>query len=601
MRKRFKGAAFVVLALALVAVVASAASGGTDSKKARQAIVLGGTVRYAEPVGKPDWIFPIEPAANQTFANGQFIPLMWKSLYDVGSRGEFRVEPDIGMARLPVFGDGGKTVTITLKPWVWSDGKPITSRDFTFFYNLVKANKKAIGGYVPGLFPDNVKSVKIVNARTFQLLLTKAYARDWFTYNQLSFLTPIPQHAWDKTSAGGRVGNADMKASGAQAVFKFLTQQSQNRDAYATNPLWKVVSGPWKLNAFRSDGFAEFVPNKRWRGIWKPRIAKFQELPFTSSDAEVNTLRAGGLDIGILPSSADALLGPLNDQGFVFRAAFPWGFNYMQINFNNPDVGPLFKQLYIRQALESVVDQPSMLKAVQKNLGHLTFGPVPQLPKNPFYSPLEKRNWLDFNTSRAVSLLKSHGWNVDPGGTSTCGSPGNGANQCGAGIAAGTKLSFNVLSLSGCPGCDVQVQTFQSDASKAGININLQDAPFNTVYGGSTRCQPTEASCKWQINYYSGWGYGPVLPTGDALFACNGGSNYGSFCDPELDKLIQKTLTVGGPKTYAAYEARLSHDIPELWLPGGVFPRHEIRKTLRGFVPINPTEVIYPERLYYTK
>ena len=36
-------------------------------------------------------------------------------------------------------------ITIVLKPWKWSNGVPITARDFTFVYNLLKANYNGLG------------------------------------------------------------------------------------------------------------------------------------------------------------------------------------------------------------------------------------------------------------------------------------------------------------------------------------------------------------------------------------------------------------------------------------------------------------------------
>ena len=52
------------------------------------------------------------------------------------------------------------------------------------------------------------------------------------------------------------------------------------------------------------------------------------------------------------------------------------------------------------------------------------------------------KNPFPYSVSAAGNLLKSHGWNVVPGGISTCAKPGTGAGQCGAGMPAGTKLTF---------------------------------------------------------------------------------------------------------------------------------------------------------------
>jgi hypothetical protein len=80
-------------------------------------------------------------------------------------------------------------------------------------------------------------------------------------YNELSEIVPIPQKAWDKTSASSPVGNYDTTAAGAKAVYKFINSQATQERTYASNPLWGVVDGPWKLSAFSTvTGASTFVP-----------------------------------------------------------------------------------------------------------------------------------------------------------------------------------------------------------------------------------------------------------------------------------------------------------------------------------------------------
>ena len=54
----------------------------------------------------------------------------------------------------------GKTVTIKLKKYNWSDGKPLTSEDILFFMQMLKAEKSIWPVYVPGEFPDNVAMIR---------------------------------------------------------------------------------------------------------------------------------------------------------------------------------------------------------------------------------------------------------------------------------------------------------------------------------------------------------------------------------------------------------------------------------------------------------
>ncbi len=121
--------AVVVLAVA-VALVAAAVAGASSTKR-----TAGGTATLALPPGTtPDFIFPLVDGAHYSVANiEQFQRLMWRPLYlyrqerPAGPRTR-RQEPRAD-ARLH---QGNKRVTITMKHYIWSDGKPVTSRDFTF-------------------------------------------------------------------------------------------------------------------------------------------------------------------------------------------------------------------------------------------------------------------------------------------------------------------------------------------------------------------------------------------------------------------------------------------------------------------------------------
>ena len=53
-------------------------------------------------------------------------------------------------------------VTVTLGDRHWSDGKPITSTDVKFWFDLIKANKAQWAGYNPGKAPDNSCSRRAV-------------------------------------------------------------------------------------------------------------------------------------------------------------------------------------------------------------------------------------------------------------------------------------------------------------------------------------------------------------------------------------------------------------------------------------------------------
>jgi hypothetical protein len=208
-------------------------------------------------------------------------------------------------------------VTIVLKPWKWSDGAPVTSRDFTFVYNLLKYNYLNWIGYAQGFFPADVKQVLTPNAHTVVLDLNRSYNPAFYTDDVLSEIQLIPQHAWDKTSLTGKAGNYDQTKAGSKAVYAFLQKQGGLTSQFATNPLWKVVDGPWTLQTFNSNGYYADVPNKNYSGTDKPIVSKVEYTPFTTDTAELNTLRSGtSIDVGNLPLNDVSQARALEAEGY---------------------------------------------------------------------------------------------------------------------------------------------------------------------------------------------------------------------------------------------------------------------------------------------
>lgn len=600
-------AAAAVAAATLVATACSSSGGGTGSAGSSAAgkAVSGGTATYAElPGATPNYIFPMLTAAYYSVANiEQFQRLSFRSLYWIGNaQGQPVVDPSMSLAALPVYSKNDSVVTITLGNYKWSDGEPVTTRDVAFWINLLKANKTSFAAYIPGEFPDNLKSYKIVNAKTIALTLNGSYNPTWFTYDQLSQITPLPTQAWDKTSASGKVGNYDETTSGAKAVFNFLTAQSKDIATYGTNPLWKTVDGPWTLASYQSGGYAKFAANPAYAGPTKPKLKYFVEQPFTSDTAELNVLRSGNsIDYGYLPTQESSQSGVLSSQGYTTSPWLGWGTTYFLMNFNNPQTGPLIGQAYLRQAMQSLIDQNSFLAGPLKGYGSTNYGPVPVKPSNPYSDSYEAKGPWPYSPSTAVKLLKSNGWTVNPNGASTCTSPGTGAGQCGKGIAAGAKLSFTLAYASGTQFVSQEMQALKSDFSQAGIQVNLSSEPFDSIVSLLTPCTSSQSSCSWQmLNYGGGWTYGvDPYPTGDQLFETGSGSNSSNYSSPEADTLIQ--ATVHGAIGLSNYENYLAQQAPVLWMPQPDYQISEISNKLQGTAPQSPIESLTPENWYFTQ
>jgi peptide/nickel transport system substrate-binding protein len=586
----------VAAVLAMAAAACTGASHGTiangDSAGASKGPVKqGGTVTVAEVGASPDFIFPLVPATNQNGYNVNLTQGLWPYLVYAGDGAASVVNKEKSLFTSLDYTNGDQRVTIHLKPWNWSDGQPVTSRDFTFVYNLLKANASNWSAHIAGLFPDDVSKVSTPDAHTVVLDLTKAYNPDFYTDDVLSTIPLLPQHAWDKTSATGPVGDHDTTAAGAKAVYSFLQDQGAKMTTFATNPLWKVVDGPWQLSAFRSNGYYSYVPNPKYSGTAKPKIAQLVESPFTTDTPEINALRSGGsLDVAGLPLNDIKQAEALRSSGYSIASVPIPGVAEIIPNLYNSQAGPLLRQLYIRQAMEYLINRPQIVSKVFNGYADPGNGPVPVKAAEAWASPLEKAGGpYPYAPDQAKSLLQAHGWKVAPGATTTCQSPGTGPSQCGAGITAGQPLTFQLLYSSGRATTTEQNAAIKSSEALAGITLDLKAEPFNTLIstiGTCTAASHPSATCGWQL---ASFGYEPyaLYPNGDGFFNTGGSGNSGGYSDPTMDRLIKATEYGSSTTAFSAYEDYAARQLPWLWLP----LRSSIlvyRTKLQGVVPLNP-------------
>jgi peptide/nickel transport system substrate-binding protein len=592
-------------ACAVGAVLAAAGCGSSSPRPATQDRLSGGTATVAmQPGDQFTWILPLLPFSESSGANLEYSEyLMWRPLYWFGSPGHVGLNEAESLAEPAVITSSGgqTTATITLKRYDWSDGRPVTSRDVQFWFNLLKAEKANWWDYVPGEFPDNVSAFTIVSPTQFRLTFTGRYSSAWL-YNELGQLIPLPQQSWDKTSARGNIGNYDTTTAGAVKVFAFLSAENKQLSTYATNPLWQTVDGPWRLTAYApATGDAAYVRNTRYSGPATGSIHELKVLSFTSDTAEFDTLlSAGGISYGYLPFNDAAQTGRVAADGYAVQPWPTWGITYITLNFAAPQTGAIFKQLYVRQAMQHLINQGADISDFLEGYGNPTYGPVPLVPASAFISPQQKQNPYPYNPTMAESLLKQHGWTIVPGGMDSCTRPGTGTNECGAGIAAGARLSFSMQYATSTQGVDEEVAVLQSAFDQAGIRLSLSGASFDTVIGDDVPC--THSGC-WQMNYYGqGWYFDPAYnePDGSAIFDSAGGSNSGGYSDPAADALMEK-LPSGGYQALYSYENYLAQQLPVLWMPQFDFQISAVNSKLRGVYPQDPDTNIYPENWYFVK
>ena len=585
------------------------------------------TATFAEQASQtPNFILPFYPGSLCSVTNiAQFMYLMYRPLYSYGTGTTPALNPKLSLANTPVFSNGDQTVTLTMKnTYKWSDGESVTGEDVVFFMNWYHAEKANFCGYTKGEMPDNVSNV-VANGQTVTFTLTGSVNPNWFTDNELSQITPLPL-AWDIKSTGAAAGSGGCAAAaygtddaGCSAVYTYMADQAgynpnnpsaanNSFSTYATNSLWQVVDGPWKVSAFNADGNVTFVPNSKYTGPVKPTLKSFTEIPYTSDSAEYSALLAGNLTYGYVP--APDITSPAKSASqpganvsrlastFNLDPLYAWDIGYFPINFNstadNGMAGKIFSQLYFRQAVMYLIDQPLYDQKIWKGYAVPTYGPVPVYPNSTELSSTEKNNPYPYNPAKAKALLQDHGWSIKPGGIDTCLKPGTASNECGAGIVPGALLNFQMPLATGIQAETQMMEAEVASWAKVGLKWTIVPQTFDTVISDAVACSPGP-SCTWQAQNWGGvWIYQPdTYPTGDELFETASVSNYGSYSSAPNDVLIKQT--VFGSTPLSTWENFMAKQVPVIWEPSAAVDIFEINKNLTGATTLNAFDYLLPE------
>jgi peptide/nickel transport system substrate-binding protein len=618
---------FTTMGLMLVSTGGSAGASGIPTGGTKQA---GGTVRWAEPPSTPPvYIFPFMSPQNSSVDNiSQFQYLMYRPLYMFGfpQNNKTTLNPTLSLAASPVYGSGDTTATVAMKTYKWSDGETVSANDVMFFMNMLHAEKTNWYDYTPNFLPDNLKSVTMSSPTSLSFTFNSAVDPTWFTYNEFSQVTPFPQ-AWDVTAAGGAPasGGCSTGAYGAAStdaacakVWTYLTGLAANPSGYSSSPVWAIVDGPYtiaasKCGSFSTSGQVTMVPNTSYSGPQKATVT-VQQLPFTTDDSEFNALVGGGLDIGYLPqqdvtkNTTNATNpGPNNSRLSNFYLT-PWvlyGFNYavpkLESTGDGGQAGAILSQLYFRQAMQSMVDQPLMISKFLKGYGVPTYGPVPVLPKNDLVDSFEQNNPFAYNPSRAKSLLTSNGWKVNANGVDTCQKAGSAKGDCGAGVSQGAQANFTMVYATGTEWQKQVMQVQQSAWDSIGIKTALVANTFSTVLSGYAAPCASGTPCTGELGWWGGgWEYSPdYYPSGETLFTTGAGSDASNYSNPKADSLI--AATTNSDTNLDAYQNYLSTQLPVLWEPNADYELSEVASNLRGVAPQNPFANLFPEYWYYVK
>lgn len=551
-------AAALAGAAALLAACGSAAAPPPSATSAVVVAITGGT---------PNFWFPMNSAPDFTELNGEMNHLMYLPLVNVSHTNAISFRQAV--ADKIVANSTGTVYKVYLKPnLVWSNGQPVTASDVVFSWNVMAAASQSkpappwtYGATGMGGVPTRWKSVVAKGSHEVVVTLNTPSNPQWFEHNGLSQIFPMPAAQWNRYP------------SNMTQELKFILKVASQ----PTNPIYKVVDGPYEFQSTSNNVFWTFQPNPKYSGHKATRRLVFQY--FASAPAEFAALKRNKIQMGTLPMSLYTSRNQLTADKL--RVIYPYGFNYLTPNesASAPGVKGAFALTYVRQALEMGINQKAMIASIYHGLGTPEYDQVPPQPPTVFDDPNVPA--VTYNPTKGKQLLLSHGWSLNSAGVMTKGS---------------MQLAFTLLYPSASTTIQNAMEYLATTWAKEGVKVTLRSESGGTVFATASQSSPNT----WSMANTIGWYYGPdFYPTGGEFYLPHAGANNEGYSNSQMTHLIHQTYTSGTPaQVTARFDAFLSYEaqqLPVLYVP--FTPElFETAKPLSGFTnSFNPiTGFYYP-------
>lgn len=504
-----------------------------------QAPTAGGTIIDAQsPQTNYNWYIPITNASfdyNAGLYDEIYKPLLWIN-------NNYSINWKSSVADKITYNSSGTVYHVFLNPkWKWSNGQPVTSKDVLFTWDVIKAasaaNAPAPWPYVgagTGDIPNGVRSVKKNGKYELTVTLKKPANQQWFIYNGLIQLVPLPSSVWD--------------------IHKNIDKEIKYLGSEATNPKFvSVVDGPFKLSKVVQNQYWTLVPNENYSGH-KSIVHKIIFAYEASNSSEFSALKSNTVNVGFLDLSQYGSRSSLLSQGDVITPMYTFGYLDTELNmFPGSPVRKIFDKLYVRQAMQMGTDSQAINQSIYHGYAPPIDGPIPTVPETQFYDSALSKNPYPFNIEKGKKLLEAHGWKLVDGVMTK-------GNQ---------KLKFTMLFPSGTQSESDTAVVMKQDWAKEGIDVTLKPMPFSTLISVTSNTKDPSA---WQIATGLGWDYdGPgFYPSGGGLFGTGAPSGDG-YSNSEEDSLIQAThepypTRQKNMSVFYQYELYTAKHLPVLWL-----------------------------------
>lgn len=492
--------------------------------------IKGGDLKIAAVSDTPFQGSYLAPLSDDALTSYMFNPTGQGSSGIFATDKQFKIN-DKGAATVK-FDDDAKTATITLnKKLTWSDGKPVTAKDYEFTYEVL-ANK----AYGSDRWTESLANIEGLS--DFHDGKTKT----------ISGITYPDGEDGKKVVVHFKAMKPGMPYSGNGYYLETVTPYHQIKDiapkklasseANTTKPL---VWGPYQVAKVVPGESIRLTPNKYYYGE-KPKLNSITEqvvsptkiaAAFNAHKYDLSIENIASLYPQIKKASGYKMTG--QNQLYVSMEVFNLGHYDADKSENVQDRDTPLQDKRVRQALGYALNTQQVIDKYSNGLGTRATSLIP-----PVFSSVQDKDAKGFplNQKKANALLDEAGWKLN--------------KKTGYREKDGKELDLVYMARSGAPTSEAVSQNNIQQWKKVGVKVSLYGGRL-TDFNSWSKIVQDGTSQKWDITD-AAWGLSSE-PSQMDLFSKAAPYNLGHATSPELTKLLNDIDSQSALKTSYRKEA----------------------------------------------
>jgi peptide/nickel transport system substrate-binding protein len=464
----------------------------------------GGTFTDVIEANPANW--NLDSAEGNNFSTGQILNLIYPGVYnDQPDTTNVQLNTDLVTSATET-STSPETIVYKINPKaVWSDGVPITYKDFQYAWQTQNTGANTPKGACPtcaiagNAGYDQITSVDGSDGgKTVTVVFKKSFG-DWKSLFGAGYGL-MPEH---------------LAAQHGSLADSFNT--------YFSNTVPTVSGGPFEIKSFKNNQAVTLVPNPKYYGA-APKLDKLIFEIITDATAEPTALQNHEVD-AIYPQPELDLVNQIKalaGQGVKYQLDLGLDWEHFDFNLNNKYLA----ELPLRQALFTAVDRQAI---IARTVGQ--FDPDVTVLNNRFLMPAQAGYQDDVtstglgsgNIDAAKKILTDAGYT---GVGTKLVDPKNGA-------VPALTMKYTV----GNSIRQTECELFAKYAKQLGVTVNVSST--DDLGASLTHADPQH---DYDVIVFA-WVGTPFFASGNGSnYTTGGGNNFGGYSNPTVDQLMSEAL-----------------------------------------------------------